>query len=177
MIALVLDTETSGLLDNRSMPLDKLPEIIEFTGIVVDLETGEITKEIDTLIKPSRPISEEITKITGLTDDDLVGQGSFSAKKDGIRGLIESSPLVIAHNLSFDKEIIDIEYARLGETVRWPKLLCTVEATVYLKGYRMNLTGLHEHLFGTGFPSAHRARKDVEALIRCCCELFKRGEI
>jgi DNA polymerase III alpha subunit (gram-positive type) len=159
------------------MPINRLPEIVEFCGITLNLETGEILKEIDTLIKPSKSVTEETTKITGLRDEDLEGAGAFADKKDGIRNLIESAPLVIAHNLSYDKEMIDIEYERLGETIRWPRLLCTVEATIYLKGYRMNLTGLHEYLFGTGFPSAHRARNDVEALVRCCVELHKRGEI
>lgn len=177
VIVFLFDTETTGLLDSHLIPLAKQPHIIEFYGCLADLSTGEIIGEIDHLIKPPVPISEEITRITGLTDEALKDSPPFAAVAGRIRAAIEDAPRVVAHNLSYDREMIDIEFERLEQKVKWPRLLCTVEATLHLKGFRLNLTGLHEHLFGEGFPSAHRARNDVQALLRCACELHRRDEL
>jgi DNA polymerase III alpha subunit (gram-positive type) len=84
---------------------------------------------------------------------------------------------VIAHNASFDQEAINIEANRLGRIIKWPTCRCSVEQTIHLKGKRLTLGALHEHLFGARFDDAHRARADVMALVRCCCELHKRGEL
>jgi len=43
-----------------------------------------------------------------------------------------------------------------------------------LKGYRLKLAQLYEHLFGETFPDAHRARNDVQALRRICVELCRK---
>ena len=91
-----------------------------------------------------------------------------------IKSLIESSPLVIAHNASFDREVVDIEAERLKAIVAWPRVVCTVEQTVHLRGYRLSLSDLHEEFFGKKFAGAHRARVDVDALARIVCEMIKR---
>lgn len=185
-LALVFDCETTGLIDNRSIGLDKLPEIIEFCGIMVDLNTGEQKSVVDMLIKPTRwegraigrrGSEKTVTQITGITWDMLKDVPTFIECAGTIIGAIIHAPLVIAHNASFDKEMIDIECERAGLKVNWPPLVCTIEQTIYQRGVRMNLTTLHEWLFNEKFSGAHRARGDVEALVRCCVELRKRGEL
>lgn len=177
MIALILDTETSGLVANRSKKIEKQPHIIEFYACLCDLADGSISDEYDVLIKPPVKITEEITRITKIDNDMVSGVEPFAYHADRIATMIEQAPLVIAHNASFDMEIIDIEFERLGRKLQWPKLLCTVEATLYAKGYRLSLAALHDILFGKGFPEAHRAKHDVMALLRCCVELHKREAI
>jgi len=178
MIVTLFDTETSGLVDNRTLPLDKQPSIIEWYSCSADLTTGEIISELDLLIKPPRLISDEITRITGLKNADLEDKPMFAAVAPEIRAAIEGAARMAAHNASFDVEMADIEFSRLGQTLAWPRrVICTVEATVHLKGHRLNLQGLHELLFGEQFPHAHRARNDVMALLKCACELHKRGEL
>jgi len=185
MKILIFDTETTGLIDNHTMKIDKQPEVIEFFGHVVDLTTGEISGEVDLLVKPTVPIKDgfsgaKIIQITGI-DDALLEEeraAPFDTLKDVFKSLIETAPGVLAHNLSFDMEIMNLEFERRGMEVAWPTpRICTVEQTVHLKGYRLNLAGLHELLFGESFPEAHRAKNDVMALTRCAVELFKRGEI
>ena len=178
MEALIFDLETTGLTDNRSVPLDKLPEAVEFCGLLIDFDTGRLIDELDILIKPHKPVPFEITKITGLNDEDLKDASPFAWVASRIRTIIQHAPLVIAHNASYDVEILDIEYqrAKLAPLV-WPRIVCTVEATVHLQGHRLNLTALHTHLFGCGFPNAHRARTDVEALARCVAKLYQQGDI
>lgn len=177
MKALVFDTETNGLVKTQLLPLTKQPSIIEFYGCLADLETGEIIEEIDQLIKPPGEISEEITRITGLDAASVAGAPIFADQADRLRAFIEQAPLIIAHNASFDREMIDVEFERLGQTLAWPRVICTVEQTIHLVGYRLNLSALYQHLFGEAFPNAHRAKNDVIALLRCCVELHRLGEI
>lgn len=183
MKALLIDFETSGLPKNRTIKLELQPEAIEFAAALVNLKTGKVLKKYQTLIKPSKPLSDTpafgekktITAITGIDNSMLAGAPNFKAISKTILKMIEDAPVVIAHNLSFDKEIADIEFERLGIKVKWQRLICTVEATIAMKGFRMNLTKLHLELFGKEFEGAHRAMGDVEALTPICVELFKRG--
>lgn len=176
---LVFDTETSGLIDSRRIPLNKQPEIIEFYGARIELKIGAaVEDELDLLIKPAKEISAEITRITGITNDDLKSAPHFAARSSEIQKFIEESDGVLAHNLSFDMEMTDIEFERLGIKLKWPaRRICTVEQTMHLKGHRLGLMALHELLFKERFAEAHRARNDVAALIRCAVELAHRGEI
>jgi DNA polymerase III epsilon subunit family exonuclease len=177
MRALILDTETTNLVTNHSMKLDQQPSIVEFCGWVVDLSTGEIEDELDLLIKPPSGVTEETTKITGLTDEMLKDAPEFASVAHDIRTFIEGREVVIAHNASFDCEMLDLELERRGKKIAWPRVICTVEATIHLKGFRLKLADLYKMLFNEEFAGAHRARVDVQALTRCCVELFRRGEI
>jgi DNA polymerase-3 subunit epsilon len=177
MRALIFDTETTNLISNHSMKLDQQPSIVEFCGWVVDLATGNVEGELDLLIKPPNGVTEETTKITGLTDEMLKDEPTFAEQAYDIKNFIEGREAVIAHNLSFDAEMIDLEFERLGQKITWPRKICSVEQSLHLKGFRLKLSDLHELLFGEKFEGAHRARVDVKALTRCCVELFKRGEI
>lgn len=174
-MALCLDVETTGLVQNATLTLDKQPEVLEFFACLVDLKTGKIKKELNILIKPSRlPLPAIITKITGITDDMLEDAVPFAQAAKKIFPFIQKAPLIIAHNASFDKEMLDIEAQRLNVKIKWPRIVCTVEQTIAMKGFRLSLANLHEHLFNEKFSGAHRAREDVMALLRCCVELHKR---
>jgi len=177
MIALILDNETTGLIDNRLTKLDRQPHIIEFYGCLANLQTGEILNEYEQLIKPPCSISEEVVKITSIDDSMVANSPSFKDIAHKIEHLICNSPMVIAHNLSYDKDIIEIEFERLGRKIKWPEALCTVEQTIHLRGYRLNLSALYEYLFNNTFKGTHRAKNDVQALLSCCVELTKRGEL
>ena len=177
MEAIVFDTETTGLIDNHTVKLEKQPHVIEFYGARTNLVTGEILEEVDELIRPPVEISEEITKITGITNQMVADRQAFSNHAAKIFSFLQSAKVVIAHNMSFDQEMIDIEAERLGQILRWQRLVCTVEQTVHLRGHRLSLSLLHQHLFDEPFAGAHRAKVDVAALIRCSVELHKRRVI
>lgn len=177
MKALIFDTETSGLIDNHSMPLDRQPEVIEFAGMLVDLESGATLQDLELLIRPERPVSAEVTGITRITNEMLAGAPAFRAVAPQIELLLSEAQLAIAHNASYDQEILNLEFERLGRDLAWPRVVCTVEATVHLKGFRLSLTGLHELLFNEPVTEAHRAKNDTVALARCAVELWRRGEL
>ncbi len=180
MKAFIFDTETTGLIENRLRKINLQSEIIEFYGCLVDLADGNKEDEYYTLIKPKAyPMKQDVidkTK-TMLTNEMLAVAPSFSDVADNIRERLEKAPAVIAHNAAFDREIVDIEMQRLGKSVYWPQTICTIEQTMHLKGARLSLTSLHDHLFGEKFEDAHRAKNDVSALVRCCVELHRQGAI
>ena len=150
------------------------PHVIEFYGCLADLKTGKIKQEVNLLIKPPVKIEIEITNITSITNDMLQDAPSFDKVAIDIFKFLEGAPILIAHNASYDREIMDIEAERLMKTIKWPRTLCTVEQTVSLRGSRLSLGDLHIYLFGEAFTGAHRAKVDVMALLRCCVELYKR---
>lgn len=177
MKAFIFDTETTGLIPNSVLSLGQQPRIIEFYGCLIDDQTGEQISEVEFFANPGAPIEPIITKITGIKDSDLAGQPPFSANADAVRSLVEAADVVVAHNLSFDMAMVENEFARIPADLRWPpRRICTVEQSEWYLGHRLNLTGLHEHLFGEPFAGAHRARHDVAALASCYLEMVKRRD-
>lgn len=175
--AIAFDTETTGLIENQTVKIAKLPEVIEFYGCLFDPDTGEIEEEIDVLIKPKGSLNLEETKLKTINEEMLADKMPFSEYADKIKNLIEKGDIVIGHNLSFDMEMIDVEMKRLGKSINWPMGICTVEQTIHLKGFRLNLGALYEELFKESFEGAHRAKVDVMATVRCFIELYKRGDL
>lgn len=177
MKLLFMDFETTGLLKPSPVPLSKQPYAIEYYGCIVALETLEIESEFDTLIKPPVEITKEITKITGIKQEDVENAPKFAEVAQKIEEQFAVSSLMVAHNASYDGEIAKIEFERLGRHVKIPQLFCTVEQTYHILGHRQKLNDLHLHLSGEKFSGSHRAKEDVHALLRCYRELVKRGEI
>lgn len=184
MIALIFDVETTGFTLPNVASLEAQPSIIEFFGSTVDLKTGKIINEYHSKIKPPNPLPDKpapgstktITEITGITNDSLADAPLFKTVSKKILTMIQDAPMVIAHNANFDKMMIDLEFERLNTKVKWPRIICTIEQSMHIKGYRLNLSALHKELFGQSpAGSMHRAGKDVEVLTRCAVEMFKRG--
>ncbi len=174
MTTLLFDTETTALINNSLVPIDKQPKIIELFLLILNDDFTE-KAACNFLFNPGEDITEEITKITGITNEMLKDQKPFKDAAPWIGSAIESVDEVVAHNLSFDKAMIDNEMARQDIKLKWPALICTVENTEYIRGFRMKLSELHEYLFGEGFLGAHRAEQDVRAMAKCFVELRKRG--
>jgi DNA polymerase III epsilon subunit-like protein len=159
------------------MKLERLPEITEFAATVIDLDTGEIAESLSMLIKPSQTIPKKNEEITGITNEMVSTSPPFSAFSNLIRGLIETSDAVVAHNARFDVDMCDIEFERLGIQLKWPEIVCSIEATRHLVGGKsLNLGALHELLFGRKHEGAHRAAGDVEAMVSCLVKLRATGD-
>jgi DNA polymerase III epsilon subunit-like protein len=176
MRTLVLDTETTALIKNKLQPLDRQPRIIEFFALSLDSGGNELGT-MSQLFNPGIAVEAKTTEITGLTNDELKKHPPFKDYADKIIELIEFHDEIVAHNMSYDKAVIDFEMKRLGKKVRWPELICTIESTEYMKGHRMNLATLHEFLLGETFEGAHRAENDVRATARCFLKLRDMGVV
>ncbi len=98
-----LDLETTGLQYQKE-------EIIEI-GAIRYLD-GAVEEELSLLIKPSKPIPHYISRITGITDDDVHNAPAFAEISDEIRKFIGDDPL-IAHNISFDLSFLEHHFRRV----------------------------------------------------------------
>lgn len=171
---LIFDTETNGLPSNRLLPLDRQPRCTELFGLLCD-EYGNELEVFSSLFNTGEKQSEEVIKITGITDAMLAEAPTFNSLLVPIDDFFNKADYIVGHNVTFDIDIITNEFRRSGEEwVRESKPICTVEETEYIKGFRMNLTGLHDYLFGLPFDGAHRAESDVRATKKCFFELKKR---
>lgn len=170
MKAAIIDLETTGLkLHPRAKP-ELQPRCIEFGGILLDTEGSESIK-MSQLIYPEQKISAEITKITGITNDDLKGKPVFAKVAKDITDLISKADAVVAHNLPFDKGILCLEFERLGIDFQWPPIqLCTVQENVPVYGYRIKLKDLFREVTGEPWTQKHRALDDCKALARVVME-------
>jgi DNA polymerase III subunit epsilon len=178
MIVLCYDTETTGLISNHILPLDKQPEVIEFACALVNLKVHKTISTFESMIKPSNyPMNDYTIRDTKtkLSNELLAKAPTFAKVANAIKLRLEQAPLVLAHNASFDREMMDLEFERLGQTLVWPRTICTVEQTSHLKGKRMTLSDLHQTLLGKEFDDAHRAGPDVQALVRVAVALFQKG--
>ena len=151
-----LDTETTGV--DRSND-----EIIELALKVVIIEgsTGKIVSvdtEYTSFNDPHIPLSDEIIKLTGITDDMVNGHSIDWSEADRI---IENGDLIVAHNASFDRAFMDRKSAASRQSI-WA---CTVQDIDWLQ---RDFTSSKQDLlcFWHGFYfDAHRAMNDVDALI------------
>lgn len=176
MKTLVFDTETTDIIKNSLQSLDRQPRVIEIFALSLDGEGQEIGS-YHSFFNPGIKISKEVQAITNIDDSMVKDAPAFRLKADEIIELIEDHDEVVAHNASFDTSVMNFEFKRVAKSVQWPSVICTVEATEYMKGHRMKLADLHEFLFGEKFSGAHRAENDVRALARCFLKLRELGTV
>ncbi|UIY45658.1 3'-5' exonuclease [Methylobacterium radiotolerans] len=104
-IGLVVDVETTGIDFSTD-------EVIEFGILKFEYgASGRIYRVLDTLNQlqePQKPIPQEITRLTGITDADVAGQRIDDA---AVARIAADAAVVIAHNASFDRQMCE---------PRWP---------------------------------------------------------
>lgn len=175
----IFDTETTGLLKPNAVDVKEQPYITEFYGCVIN-EKFEMLRELDTFIKPPVPLSDEITKITGINNDMVSNAPVFADVYPELCTLFEGTRCLVAHNASFDVSMLANELLRIDKLIHfpWPKHhICTIERSHHIKGHRLNLTKLHTLATGKPFEGAHRAKIDVFALVRCFNWLVEEGHV
>ena len=143
-----IDTETTGINPER----DRLIEV----AILVYGPGGEVERYTQT-IDPGRPLPLDIVRLTGITDDMLVGSPSIDEERATIRRLIGTLPLV-GHNVDFDVAMLE----RAGIPVPNRRIDTYRLATLLLPNLpSYSLAGVAEAL-GIAFGTLHRALPDAE---------------
>lgn len=112
----VLDVETTGL----SPKTNKVIEI----GLV-KVEEGKITETFSSFINPQSYLPKEITKLTGITEDDLYDAPLFADLIFQFNQFIGNS-IIVAHNSQFDTSFLKAEYQRSEENFLDNPVLCTL---------------------------------------------------
>jgi DNA polymerase-3 subunit epsilon len=167
-VTFVYDTETTGLLKPNVADLEQQPKIIEFALCEINRKY-EIVRDHVWLIYPGEDITAEITKITGLTNDDLRGKPRFMEVLPQISQVMRRADRIVAHNAPFDQGMLVNELKRVGMEHRFPypaEWVCTVQlAQELVYGRRAKMTELYADSVGKPLEQTHRALDDVHALV------------
>lgn len=157
----IIDTETTGLLNHPLV--GNQPRMIEFGAVVID--GHEWVRRYSFLVNPGINITPEITRITGISNEELQKAKPFSELCSEIRNATFDCDAVFAHNLPFDKTIVDCEFSLIGQELRWPRhQICTSQESENQYGKRMKLKQLYELVVGEKWVQQHRALDDAEKL-------------
>ena len=162
----VIDIETTGLDSQRDEIIELgicIAEYSNYYGVV------NITEFWSLLEQPSKAISPEITKITGITDEHVAGcRIDDQFVSDALSGV----DFIIAHNASFDRKFFDKRFPHLAN-LKWS---CSMTETDWRsRGYETK--ALRYLLMDNGFFfDGHRAGIDAIAtawLMRCDWDAFR----
>lgn len=179
MTIILFDTETTGLLKPDANELKAQPEITE----IYASKTNDLNDwtHLHLLLKPSMPVSAEITRITGITNELLKNKPSFAECYQEIAEFFHGCDEMVAHNLAFDRSMLANELLRIDKVLNFPwpiKHTCTVEKSMHIEQRRLTLTKLHQYATGQSeMLGAHRASGDVEALVKCYIWLKEDGYV
>lgn len=154
-VGIVVDVETTGLDPESDVVIELALRRIRFDD---DGRVTEIGRAWSWLEDPGRSLSQEIVKLTGLTDADLAGRSIDDA---AAARLLRSADLVVAHNASFDRPRVERRLPAAAG-LRWACSLAEID----WRGRGFEGRGLGHLLTQAGlFHEAHRAPDDVDAVI------------
>lgn len=186
-VFLFFDTETNGLPADFKAPLsevDNWPRMIQLAWIQTDSEANELSRG-DYLVYPEGYYIFD--SIHGITNEKALREGKpLNEVLDIFEKVLDTTTVLVAHNISFDEKIIGAEFLRTERRNRLVDLnkICTMETTVDFcaipSGNRFKfpkLEELHRKLFNEGFEGAHNALVDVEAMVRCFWALKEKGVV
>lgn len=185
---LFFDTETTGLYNDRAAPDDPIqPHIVQLAASLYNDDGRKLSSFcliIDPGIGDGIDIPEAAAKVHGITNELAVVLGvSLESALATFTHLYQRSDLVVAHNMKFDRAMIETAISRYyGRHMPLRKpLFCTMEAATPIVNLppseRMIAAGFNkpkpprlqeciEHFFGEKLTGAHDAGVDVEACAR-----------
>ena len=150
----IFDVETTGFNPNEC----RLTEI----G-AVKLRSLEVVGEFQTFVDPEQPIPEEITNLTGITDEMVAGAPK---EKEAVKMFMEfcgNAPLA-AHNAKFDMSFITAvsDRHRLGYRPHSLDTLAMCRSLITnIKNHKLDTVADY---FGLGDFGHHRANEDAKML-------------
>jgi len=166
-----LDTETTGLNNETDEVIQLCMMPFRFA---VNVETKqayllEILEPYVGLQEPSKPITDEIIQLTGLTNEMLKGQ---SLNLETIEKLVAGADIIAAHNARFDRPFAH----KITESFAGKYWACSLENVDWAgQGFdRMKLAHLATDL--GMFFDAHQADKDCLASLAVLAQISKQGD-
>jgi len=151
-----LDTETTGVNKASDKIIELALKVVKFekaSGKIVSID-----KEYESFNDPGEEISQEITMLTGISDEMVEGQSIDWERVDAI---LKDAEIVVAHNAGFDRAFVD-RYSSVSPNKIWA---CSINDIDWLgRGFTSSKQELLCYWHGFYFD-AHRAMNDVDALI------------
>lgn len=191
MNAIIFDTETNGKIKNWKLPLNRenvssFPRITEIAWQKLDLKTGAILNEFQSLIKPDgwTVPKEEFFEANNMSTERCEEFGApLVGVLDKLIVDLNDSEIVVAHNLNFDIKVLGAEFFRYDLKVD-KKLIkvCTMESSIAhckLPPFRFGkykfpkLVELYKILFDKEMENNHEAFADVVGCRECFVKLIK----
>lgn len=150
----VIDVETTGF----DSEIERIIEV----GII-RFEAGQVVESYGQLVNPEKPIPAEVTKLTGIKDEDVADAPTFSEIAQDVWDRLQGVGIV-AYNLNFDRQFVRAELAREG--LQWPEEAPTLDPLIFARQFfknspRKNLSTISK-LLGIPLEEAHRAVHDAE---------------
>ena len=147
----VLDTETTGLSFKDC-------DLIEISA--ARMSGREVVERFETFVHPCGPIPEEITRLTGITNRDVMDAPSAREAVAALAEFVGGSP-VLAHNATFDRTFIEAVPGGAGVSDTWIDTLSLSRIALP----RLTTHRLADMAAAFGCASVtHRAGDDVDAL-------------
>jgi DNA polymerase III subunit epsilon len=187
---LFFDTETTGIPRNYKAPVTDLanwPRVVQLAFLLADAG-GATLAASEFIIRPDGfVIPADAARVHGITTERALAEGvPLAAALDGFTSSLQSATTLVAHNISFDSNILGAEFLRAKRPNPLPKLkqICTMQSTTDFCaipgpfGFKWPKLGqLHARLFREELKDAHAALADVQACCRCFFELRELGVI
>ncbi len=149
----VFDIETTGFSPARN-------RIIEIGAVKVS--EGKIVDRFSTFVDPLTPIPFEIEKLTGITDDMVMGAEQIDTVLPQFMAFCEGC-ILVAHNAQFDMSFIMENCDRLGISHDFTYVDTVGIARVFLPGQKKHTLDAVAKTLGVSLQNHHRAVDDAEA--------------
>lgn len=172
MIAAIFDTETTGIPAG-----DFSPEIVEIAVLLLDQDTGRELAAFHTIVRPGDLIPEITTQFHGISDELAQSYGMPRRMAENVfMELVKLADVVVAHNLEFDLQIVELNWPDAYAMLQTKEHYCTMlngmdvlklpGGTYHGKEYEHKPPNLKEavlHLTGREMTNHHNAMADTIA--------------
>jgi len=166
MSLLLIDFESSGL----DVQQDKIIEV----GAMLCDNKFNVQEKLSMLVNPGQPVSDVITKVTGITNDMLVGESDIHEMFEELGTMVSMElTYVIAFNRAFDEQLFKAEVRRHDMTldpkmnylvqVPWLCAMADIEQHMEFKSWKQMHIAL-DHGITVNPKELHRAINDVELM-------------
>ena len=181
---LFFDTETTGFFQDR-VPVDhpSQPHLVQLAAMLCEDDGGEVMS-LSVIVNNNVPIPEQASNVHRITTEIAAARGVTPAMAIDLFGhMYRLADTSVAHNIKFDKGIMEAAIARRHGAVRVMNkpMFCTMEAASPIVNLppteRMLAAGFNKpkppkleecvrHFFNEDLDGAHDAMIDVAACRR-----------
>lgn len=188
MLALIFDTETTGLIPKNEelKNTDKFPYIVQISWLVYDIDNNKLISLQDHIIKCKIEIPDESIKIHKITNEISQSEGiSMNTALKLFELDYKKSDIIVAHNLEFDKKMyiiealrnkraqlfknlynLEKEYCTMKETTNFCNIECQgKDGKKYMKYPK--LCELYKIIFKDEPNGMHNSLVDILLCLRC----------
>lgn len=157
---IVFDLETTGL----DLVRDRIIQIS-----YIKVLPGSKEQRENLLINPCKPIPQEVTELTGISNDDVKDAPSFKNVAQQLSEKMKDCDFAGYNSNHFDIPMLAEEFLRAGIDFDFSKCRLIDAQTIFHKMERRNLAAAYKFYCGRKMEedfTAHRADEDTEATYR-----------